>query len=86
MKHYDLKETKKERATFYSYDNGYYTFILENEDAIVFEEINKSILDQYNLRDVNFKNQKFIITYTEIVEDEDDEDMIIYRLEKLEQL
>ena len=82
MSAYNLRETKTGTATFYKYDNGYYTFILDNEDAIVFEEINKSVLDEFDLKSSLLKNKRFRVTFTETVQD-DDEDMVIYRLEKL---
>lgn len=86
MSRYDLRGTKTDIATFIAYTNGYYTFVLENGDEIVFEEINKRILEDYRLKDKSLQHKKFKITYTEIIEDEDDEDLMIYRLEKIVEL
>ena len=86
MSKYDLRETKTDNAIFLAYNNGYYTFVLENEDEIVFEEINKTILEDYPLKDKSLQHKKFKITYTEFVEDEDDENLIINRLEKIKEL
>lgn len=83
MRQYSLKERKIETATFYNYSNGYYTFLLDNEETIIFEQINKSILEGYNLRDINLKGTKFEISYTEMIDDDDDDDFIIYRLDNL---
>ena len=82
---YNLKETKTEIATFINYDNGYYTFVLDNEDAIVFEEINKAILERFNLKDSAYRHKKFKVTFIETVQDDDD-DMVIYRLENLQSI
>ncbi len=61
---------------------GAYSFELENGDIIVFEQINKSILNKYDLKSKEFKNKNFEIAYTEVFDDEDD-DFIIFKLEKI---
>ncbi len=63
---------------------GAYSFELENGDNIVFEQINKSILNKYDLKSKDFKNKNFKISYTEIFDDEDDEDFVLFKLEKIE--
>ena len=86
MRYYSLKETRFEKASFEAFHDGYYTFILDTNETIVFEEVNGSILEKYNLKDVEFRDKKFDITFSENIEDLDDEDFVIYRLEKLNQI
>lgn len=86
MSFYSLIETRSERATFDTFHDGYFTFILESDEAIVFEEINRFILEKYDLRNVEFRGKKFDITFSENIEDLDDEDFVIYRLEKLNKI
>tara|TARA_R110002073_G_scaffold72537_1_gene177452 strand:- start:446231 stop:446491 length:261 start_codon:yes stop_codon:yes gene_type:complete len=83
MRQYSLKERKIEIATFRNYNNGYYTFFLDTEEAIIFEQIDKSILETYNLRDATSKGAKFEISYTEMIDDDDDDDFVVYRLDQL---
>jgi hypothetical protein len=86
MRYYSLKETRTERASFDTFHDGYFTFILESNEAIVFEEVNRLILEKYDLRNTEFRGKKFDITFSENIEDLDDEDFVIYRLEKLNQI
>ncbi len=62
---------------------GAYSFELENGDIIIFEQINKSILTKYDLKSNEFKNKNFEITYTEVFDDEDSEDFLMFKLEKI---
>ena len=83
MRQYSLKERKIEIATFHNYNNGYYTFYLDTKEAIIFEQIDTSILEMYNLRDTTSKGANFEISYTEMIDDADADDFIVYRLDKL---
>ena len=73
-------------AVFKSYENGYYTFIFETGEDMVFEEIHPKALYKYNLKsDSSFIDKEFQLTYSEIIED-DDVDLVIYRIESLKLL
>ena len=73
-----------ETAVFKKYENGYYTFLLENGDELVFEEVHPRVLKQFDLKHDNLLlNQKFKLEFIEVFDD-DDEDFIIYRIEYLE--
>lgn len=74
----------KEVATFYKQSSGYFTFVFENDEKIIFEEIDKKVLRKYNLYSKELLHKKFYITYTEIIDDILDDEFIIYRLNDLE--
>lgn len=71
-------------ATFKSYEDGYFTFWFENGEEIAFEEVHPRVLKQYDLKnDERYIDQNFRITF---VEDFEDEDNAIYRVESLKPL
>lgn len=75
-----------ETAVFSSYKNGYYTFLFENGEDMVFEEIHPKALYQYNLKsDPSYVGKTFKLTFSEVFEDSED-DFIIYRIESLKLL
>ncbi|WP_298416628.1 hypothetical protein [uncultured Kordia sp.] len=86
MSYYETQQTKSEEGIFINYSNGYYTFVFSFEEKIIFEEISKSVLQEFNLQDGSMLNKTFSITYEEIINDLDDDDFIIFRLLKLELL
>ncbi|GAA0730274.1 hypothetical protein GCM10009430_41370 [Aquimarina litoralis] len=65
-----------------NYD-GYLQFEMENGETIVFEEVSNLALRKFDLKSDSFKGKSFEITYSEYVED-DDEDFVSFRIEKLE--
>ncbi|WP_408031202.1 hypothetical protein [Tenacibaculum xiamenense] len=65
-----------------TYDNGYYSFELENDEILDFEEVNPSILELYNLKSGDYSNRKFYIEYLEIVLSEEAND-VVFRINKL---
>lgn len=72
-----------ETAVFKSYKNGYYTFLFENGEDMVFEEIHPKALYQYNLKtNTSFIGKTFNLTFSEVFEDSED-DFVIYRIESL---
>ena len=81
---YNLDDYREETAIFINYENGYCTFELENKEEIIFEEINRLILNEFNLKDKALKGNTYVIGYRELIED--DEDLVIYRLEKLKKI
>ncbi|MEJ2113400.1 MAG: hypothetical protein P8X62_06835 [Flavobacteriaceae bacterium] len=73
-------------AVFKSYKNGYYTFIFETGEDMVFEEIHPKALYKYNLKsDSSYIDKEFQLTYSEFIEDSD-QDLVIYRIESLKLL
>ncbi len=83
MNYYNAKQTLSSKGLFIGYLDGYATFHLENDDIIDFEQINKRILTEYDLKNGNFKNKFFEIYYTEIFDDLDDDDFIVFSLDDL---
>ncbi|HMB99935.1 MAG TPA: hypothetical protein VKN14_02755 [Flavobacteriaceae bacterium] len=73
-------------AVFKSYKNGYYTFLFETGEDMVFEEIHPKALYKYNLKsDASYIDQTFSLTFSEVIEDTE-EDLVIYRIESLKLL
>ena len=73
-----------ETAIFKKYANGYYTFLFENGEELVFEEVNPRVLYKYDLKnDKSLINKTFTLSFVEVFDDVD-EDFIIYRIEYLE--
>jgi hypothetical protein len=70
-------------AVFKSFKNGYYTFWFENGEELAFEEVHPRVLKQFDLRnDESLIDQEFKIVFIEVF-DNNDEDMVIYRVENL---
>ncbi len=86
MSYYETQQTKSEEGIFINYSNGYYTFVFSFEEKIIFEEISKNVLEEFNLQDGSMLHKTFNVTYEEIIHDLDDDDYIIFRLLKLELL
>ncbi len=75
-----------ETAVFKSYKNGYYTFLFDNGEDMVFEEVHPRVLKQYDLKnDKTLINKKFGVLFVEVYDDTDD-DFLIYRIESLKPL
>ncbi len=72
-----------EYGVFKKYYNGYYQFIMDNGETIVFEEVSRAVIKKFDLKSDKFKGKSFEITYSEYVED-DDEDFVSFKIEKLE--
>jgi len=70
-------------AVFKSFKNGYYTFWFENGEELAFEEVHPRVLKQFDLRnDKSLIDQEFKIVFIEVF-DNNNEDMVIYRVESL---
>ena len=80
MVYYDTHQRKSEEGIFIKYSNGYYTFQLSFDELIIFEQIEKNILEDYDLRSNEYIGATFDITYEEIINDLDDEDFIIFKI------
>jgi len=75
-----------EKAVFKSYKNGYYTFLFENGEDMVFEEVHPRVLKQFDLKsDTSLIDKEFRVSFVEVFDDADD-DFIIYRIESLKPL
>jgi hypothetical protein len=74
----------KEVGKFYRFSNGYYTFLLKNEEELIFEEVSKRVQMKFDLTSKELVGKNFNIIYTEILDDLSDDDFIIYRIEDLE--
>lgn len=75
-----------EKAVFKSYKNGYYTFLFENGEDMVFEEVHPRVLKQFDLKnDTSLIDKEFRVSFVEVFDDAD-EDFIIYRIESLKPL
>jgi len=72
-------------AMFKSYKKGYYTFIFETGEDMVFEEIHPKALYNYNLKiDSSFVDKEFQLIYSEVIDATNDD--VIYRIESLKLL
>ena len=70
-------------AEFLSYKDGYYTFLFEDGEELVFDEVHPRVLNQFDLKnDESYINQAFKITFVEVFQN-NDEDFVIYRVESL---
>ena len=83
MNNYSEPTSISIRGQFVGYLQGGYVFHLENEDIIDFDQINPKILDAFDLKSNAFKNTTFEIVYSEIFDDLDDDDLVIFKLEIL---
>ena len=75
-----------ETAVFKSYENGYYTFLFDNGEDMIFEEVHPRVLKQYDLKnDSSLVGKEFRVSFVEVFDDAD-EDFLIYRIESLKPL
>lgn len=86
MNYYSAKQSITIIGTFLGFINGTYTFHLENNDVIDFDEINTKIFEEFDLKSTSLKNKVFEITYLENFDDIDDEDIVVFKLEQLKLL
>ncbi|PKQ43670.1 hypothetical protein [Confluentibacter flavum] len=75
-----------ETAVFKSYENGYYTFLFDNGEDMIFEEVHPRVLKQFDLKiDSSLVGKEFRVSFVEVFDD-GDEDFLIYRIESLKPL
>lgn len=86
MNYYSAKQSITIIGTFLGFINGTYTFHLENNDVIDFDEISTKIFEEFDLKSTSLKNKVFEITYSENFDDIDDEDIVVFKLEQLKLL
>ncbi|MEB3345329.1 hypothetical protein U6A24_07665 [Aquimarina gracilis] len=72
-----------EYGVFKKYFDGYYLFLMDNGETIVFEEVAPIVIKKFDLKSEVFKGATFEITYSEYVQN-DDEDFVSFKIEKLE--
>ncbi len=83
MNYYSTEQSMTSIGVYMGYKDGYYSFVLENNDVIDFEEINKIILVKFDLKSDELNGKKFEIVYKEIIDDIDDEDFIVLKLDSI---
>ena len=70
------------KAVFKSYENGYFTFLFDNGENMVFDEVHPKALHQFDLiNDPSFQEKTFWLTFSEVFDSNDD--LVIYRVESL---
>lgn len=62
--------------------DGYFTFMMEDGERITFEKVHSKVMLDFDLSTNAFVGKRFEISYTEEVDDED-EDFIIYQINNL---
>lgn len=73
-------------AVFISYKDGYFKFLFETGEEMVFEEVHPRALKQFDLKnDSSLIGKSFLVSFIEVIEDAD-EDFVIYRIESLKPL
>jgi hypothetical protein len=74
----------KEKGVFIKYSQGYFTFLLKNGEKIIFEEVDKRVLNKFDLSLKDLAGKEFEVYYSKKIEYFEDDDFIIYRIEDLE--
>lgn len=83
MVYHQTEELAYTVGKFVTYGYGYYSFELGNEELLVFEEINKELLQKYDLKTGEHEGRYFEIAYSILTEDLNDEDFVVLRLNNL---
>ena len=86
MRYFESREQVTTVGTFITYAYGYYSFELDSGEVLAFDEIEKEILKKYDLKSDQLSNEKFEIFYSIIIDDLDDEDFVILRLDFLKKV
>lgn len=84
MNQINTNKIEHEEGIYIKYHDDYFTFRLTDDELIVFEEVNASIFNEFELRSGDYIGAPFHITYQEVVRDADEDDYIVFRLLKLE--
>lgn len=70
-------------AVFISYKNGYFKFLFESGEDMVFDDVHPRVLKQFDLKnDTSFIGKSFKISFLEVIENSE-QDAVIYRIESL---
>lgn len=86
MYNVDYKDLRREVGVFKKHHNSYYTFELTNGDLIVFECIDINILKEFQLRTDKYIDVLFDIEFSEIYDEFESDEFVVFKLEKLELL
>lgn len=76
-------QIRNAKGVYKKHFNGYYSFVLQDGDIIIFEQINYKILREFDLKSEEYIDKVFEIGYTEIYDDFESDDFLIFRLEHL---
>ncbi|MBV7267743.1 hypothetical protein [Winogradskyella luteola] len=83
MNYYNTEEIRTEEGVFVKHHNGYFTFQFSFDELIVFEEVNTTVLEKFDLHSKEYVGSTFEVTYKEIINDLDDEDFLTFRIMEL---
>ncbi|CAM1369450.1 conserved hypothetical protein [Tenacibaculum litopenaei] len=83
MNYYSAQQKMTAIGVYAGYHDGNYTFVLENNEVIDFDQINTMILEHFDLKSTQLKGTRFEINYIELIDDVDDEDYISLKLNQL---
>ena len=71
-------------AVFTSYENGYFMFLFESGEEMIFDEVHPRALKQFDLvNDESLLGKSFKVVFIEVESSDDD---VIYRVESLKPL
>ncbi len=82
----DYIELRRGVGIFKKHLNSYYTFKLESGEKMIFEQINKSIIKDFELKTDKYIDRVFNITFSEVFDNFESDEFKVYKLEKLELL
>ncbi|WP_046757898.1 hypothetical protein [Kordia jejudonensis] len=71
-------QNKTIEATYDGYEEGIYYFTDTKDESLEFQDVEKSVLETYDLMSKKFENKVFQVTYKEVVEDDGDEEYTSY--------
>ena len=79
------EEVKKVEATFRGFDDGSYFFETEKNVSMEFQNIEDKVWDKFDLTDKEFVGKKFVVSYTETSDfDEDEEEYTLLTIVDLQ--
>ena len=79
----DYKDLRREVGVYKKHHNSYYTFELTNGSTIIFENIDSKVLKEFQLRTDKYINMLFNIEFTEVYDDFESDEFMVYKLEKI---
>ncbi len=82
----DYKDIRKEVGVFKRHHNSYFTFELINGSTVVFEHIDSKVLKEFQLKTDKYIDMLFDIEFTEVYDDFESEEFMIYKLVKIKLL
>ena len=77
-------QDKTIEATYDGYEEGVYYFTDMNDETIEFQNVEKNVLEKFDLMSKKLENRTFEVIYKEVTEeDEDDEEYTTYTITDL---